>query len=248
MTDMAPEVHTLTGPYVLNALPEDERAGFEAHLADCTACRQEVAELTEVAVRLGSAAAADPPDRLKGRVMATIGTTRQLPPEPRHRAPSEEEEIPERRYTRRNLLTLAAAGLAVAGAGGFAVDQYRDASRARRDSDQLAALLAEPDAQTVRGPVTGGGRATVVSSRSQDTAMVILDRLPEAPTDHEYQLWFLDDEQQARSIGLIGQAPRRTSTVTASGIADAAAFGLTVEPEGGSAAPTTKPLTVLPMT
>jgi anti-sigma-K factor RskA len=247
MSETAPDAHALTGPYVLDALPDDERAGFETHLADCAACRQEVAELIEVSARLGSAAAAEPPDRLKGSVMAAIGTTRQLPPQPRHRGAPADEPAPPRTYTRRNLFALAAAGLAVAGAGGFAVDQYRDATRARQETAQLAALLAAPDARTARGPVKGGGRATVVSSRSQDTAMVILDALPEAPDAHEYQLWFLDDEQNARSIGLIGGKPARTSTVTAGGLGDAAAFGLTVEPDGGSPEPTTDPLTVLRM-
>ena len=30
------------GTYVLGALPDDERAGYEAHLDDCPACRAEV--------------------------------------------------------------------------------------------------------------------------------------------------------------------------------------------------------------
>ena len=49
-----PDVHTLTGPYVLDALPEDERAQFEAHLAGCDFCSTEVAELREAAVKLAT--------------------------------------------------------------------------------------------------------------------------------------------------------------------------------------------------
>ena len=33
------------GAYLLGALPDDERAAFEAHLAGCAACREEVDEL-----------------------------------------------------------------------------------------------------------------------------------------------------------------------------------------------------------
>ncbi|WP_047470085.1 RskA family anti-sigma factor, partial [Streptomyces sp. M10] len=29
------ELHTLTGAYALHALPEEERAAFDRHLADC---------------------------------------------------------------------------------------------------------------------------------------------------------------------------------------------------------------------
>ena len=33
------------GAYLLDVLPQDERAAFEAHLAECEVCRHDVAEL-----------------------------------------------------------------------------------------------------------------------------------------------------------------------------------------------------------
>lgn len=40
--------HDAVGAYLLDALTEDERAEFEAHLATCAACQREVAELSSV--------------------------------------------------------------------------------------------------------------------------------------------------------------------------------------------------------
>lgn len=76
-----PDVHTLTGAYVCDALAPAEREAFEQHLAQCAACRGEVAELREVAAVLGTAVAQQPPARLKALVDARIEVTRQLPPE-----------------------------------------------------------------------------------------------------------------------------------------------------------------------
>ena len=76
-----PDVHTLTGAYVCDALAPAEREAFEEHLAQCSACSQEVAELREVTAVLGKAVALEPPARLKSAVDARVAITRQLPPE-----------------------------------------------------------------------------------------------------------------------------------------------------------------------
>src|SRR4051794_21965125 len=61
------------GTYVLGALPEDERAAYEAHLAVCPACRAETDDLTVAAQALPmSAPAMKPPPALKGRIMAEV--------------------------------------------------------------------------------------------------------------------------------------------------------------------------------
>lgn len=280
---MAADTHTLTGPYVLDALPDEERAEFERHLAECAWCVIEVTELTETAVRLAGTVATVPPAALKSRLLAQVARTSQLPPaaepgpdtagpeQPGSAAGPEQPgtELPgaarpsraERRYGRRDLLTLAAAGLVVAGTGAVAVDRNRDADRARRatgqaaqeaaqaqrDADQLAALLAQPDARTVRGAVTGGGQATVVASRRRDAAIVVVDGLPEAPQDREYQLWFIESPTFARSLGLLGRRPGTTRRLIEGGIARAAAFGITIEPAGGSAQPSSQPIAALPL-
>jgi anti-sigma-K factor RskA/putative zinc finger protein len=241
-----PEVHTLTGPYVLNALPEDERIGFEAHLADCQSCSAEIAELREAANKLGNAVATEPPPVLKARVLAEIATTRQLHPLVRPEVPTS-EPAPARRkaFNRRSFFSLAAAGLLVAGAGGVAIDQYRDNSQAHRQNQELAALLAEPDARTVRGTLKTGGQAAVVMSPTKDTAIVLLNNLPKLPNNKTYQLWLSDKSQKMHSVGL---ATTDGPHLIEGGVADKIAFGLTVENKPGATEPTLTTASVIPMT
>lgn len=237
----SPDVHALTGPYALGALPELERREFERHLADCQSCQAEVAELRETATRLAAPVAAEPPAELRRRVLAATASTRQLPPD------SAERPATSRRtgLSRRSVLAIAAGGVVVAGTGGLAIDRYREAAQLRRESDELAALLTEPDALLRRGPVAGGGRATVVTSVRRDAAVVLLEGMPAPPDRRTYQLWFLEDGG-ARSLGLAGAD--RASTTVRGGIARANAFGLTVEPDGGSTQPTLPAVAQIPLT
>jgi anti-sigma-K factor RskA len=237
----AAEVHALTGPYALGALPEFERREFERHLADCQSCRAEVAELRETATRLAAPVAVEPSADLRRRVLAAAASTRQLPPDAGERPAAGRRTG----LSRRSVLAVAAGGLVVAGTGGLAIDRYREAARLRSENDELAALLTEPDALLRRGPVTGGGRATVVTSVRRDAAVVLLEGMPAPPDRRTYQLWFLEDGG-ARSLGLAGS--NRASTTVSGGIARANAFGLTVEPAGGSAQPTLPTVAQFPLT
>ncbi|TDU86607.1 anti-sigma-K factor RskA [Kribbella voronezhensis] len=238
-----PEVHALTGPYVLNALPEDERIGFEEHLADCQSCSAEVSELREAANKLGTAVAAPPPPALKARVMAEISTTRQLSPLVREPA-AEPEPLRRKGFSRRSFFGLAAAGLAVAGAGGIAIDQYRENSQTRRQNEQLAALLAESDAQTVRGNLKSGGQATVVMSPAKDTAIVLLHDLPKLPDDKTYQLWL---EDKGRTMHSVGVTTHDGSKLIQGGIVGKVALGLTIENKPGATEPNLSTASVIPM-
>jgi anti-sigma-K factor RskA len=236
-----PDVHTLTGPYVLDALPEDERARFEQHLTECTFCATEVGELREAAIKLATQVATPPPPALKTNVMSAIDQIRQVPP----LIPGAEDEVSQRRVSRRSVLALAAAALAVAGAGGIAIDQYRDKQEAVQANERMAAVLAEPDARTVHGAVNGGGQATIVLSPRANAAVVVLRDLPQLPANHTWQLWLIDRSQTGHSVGL---ASGDLTTVVDNAVTDRVAFGLTIEPTGGSAQPTLPAAAMIPMT
>ena len=62
------ELHLLTGSYALDALPDDEQAEFEKHLARCPSCAEEVRGLRETAARLAMATAIIPPPEMRERV------------------------------------------------------------------------------------------------------------------------------------------------------------------------------------
>jgi anti-sigma factor RsiW len=79
---MSTDVHTLAGAYVLDAVSDAERRAFEHHMTRCPSCTQEVRELRETTVRLGSATVAAPPPRMWDQVH---DATRQLSPSARPR-------------------------------------------------------------------------------------------------------------------------------------------------------------------
>lgn len=239
MTD--PDVHTLTGPYVLDALPDDERTRFEAHLAECTFCTTEVAELRAAAVKLATQVSAPPPPALKADVMAAIEHVRQLPPVVQDQPSSPGVR---RRFGRRSVFALAAAAAVVTLSGGIAIDQYRERTAAERANQQVAAVLAEPDAHTVHGPVNGGGQATVVTSSRADKSVVVLRDLPKLPPGRTWQLWMMDPRQTPHSIGLATGDLTRVISGSTTGMKT---FGLTVEPTGGSRTPTLPAAALIPL-
>ena len=76
----SPDMHLDTGALALNALPDDEAAEVEAHLATCDSCPAELAGFRETVALLGSVAAEAPPASLRRAIMARIAVTPQLPP------------------------------------------------------------------------------------------------------------------------------------------------------------------------
>ncbi|MBP0457430.1 anti-sigma factor [Streptomyces montanisoli] len=242
------DLHTLTGAYALHALGPEERAEFERHLLACPACAQEVAELSATATRLGLAVSLVPPDHLKQQVLQRVATERQLPPEVATSA------RPGAGARRRRALTRWALAACIAGAaalGGVAVWQHQEAQDARaqaqsviQDSHNLAAVLSAPDARTTAGKLSDGATGTVVVSRSQDRAAFIASGLPTPPSGKTYQLWY-DDAGTMRSAGLLNPSAASQAVLLTGHVGQASAMGITVEPAGGSAAPTTTPLALM---
>ncbi|TRV72842.1 anti-sigma factor [Streptomyces sp. 130] len=249
MTDAG--LHTLTGAYALHALPDSERRDFERHLGDCEACSTEVRELSETATRLGLAVAAPAPRELRERVLREITTVRQEPP-----ALPRRERSPDRRggAARWSRFALAACLAAAAGFGGIAVWQHQEAREAQRQADaarlraeQVARVLAAPDAKTASGALKGGAQGTVVVSRGQDRAVFLASGLAEAPSGKVYQLWF-DDGGTMRPAGLMratGPSSTTYTTLLDGPVGGATGMGVTVEPAGGSERPTSAPVALM---
>lgn len=232
---MTADVHALTGAYVLDAVTGEERLEFERHLRECETCAREVDELRETATRLGRAAAAVPPPRLKGAVLNRIRQVRQDPPEaavpPRWRRTS---------WTTR--LTSAAAAVLLVAAGVLGVllvrsERATDDARARTAA--ISSILEAGDARVLNQRARDGGALTLLSSRSADRALVLTENLPELEPDQDYQAWTIGD--RVRSAGLI---PEDDTTFTVHDIAAAGSIGITVEPAGGSERPTLPDLIV----
>ena len=243
---MQPDVHALTGAYVCDALDEAERAAFEEHLAACPACTQEVAELREVTAVLGMAAAVAPPARLKAAVDARVRVTRQ---QPRTVVPITSAPSARRRNRAAWTGWAAAAALAcvVTGQTVYSVHQHDQLSSVSQQASALTALLGAPDARSNSAMVSTGGNAVVVDSRSRDEAAIALSGLHSLPAGKVYQLWMIGPDG-ARSGGVL-PTPQQGAEgpIIAHGLGNATTIGLTVEPSGGSAHPTTTPILLLAM-
>ncbi|WP_328307189.1 anti-sigma factor [Streptomyces sp. NBC_00442] len=245
------DVHTLTGAYALDALPDAERAAFEDHLDACAVCAQEVREFTETAGRLGLAVSVRPPVELKTTVLRRITIVRQDSPHtpgPPGRAGSRV------RRARWSPFALAACLAAAAGLGGIAVWQHQQADDAQqradasqRQSQQLADVLAAPDAKATTATLKNGATATLVVARSKNQAAFVATGLPHPPAGKIYQLWF-NDSGTMRPAGLMDPARTTDAVLLAGSVNRASGMGITLEPAGGSPAPTSAPLALMDFT
>jgi anti-sigma-K factor RskA len=101
----------------------------------------------------------------------------------------------------------------------------------------VSRVFEAPDARTLT-IAAGGGRLQVAVSEQADRMAVRTDRLPPLPDRKVYQLWAVRSGR-ATSVGLVEDV--RSGAVMplpASGTTVA----ITVEPAGGSKAPTTRPI------
>ncbi|MFE5259203.1 anti-sigma factor [Streptomyces coelicoflavus] len=254
--------HLDVGAYVLHALPPDEAAAFENHLATCAACRREVEELSGVAVRLGAAEARTPPPGLRDRVLERISGVRQEhvgPREPheartRRATPGPTTGAGEQRYRRRArrlALALAASVVAVAALGGATWWQHSEADSARQEAaaahaagQELADVLAAPDATLSTGELPHDATASVIASRAQERAAFVATGLPPLNGGRIYELWY-EEGGAFRPAGLLAGTGGRQARILEGPLDGATAVGITVEPAGGSTQPTTDPLGVL---
>ncbi|MFI7124599.1 anti-sigma factor [Nonomuraea sp. NPDC050153] len=151
--------------------------------------------------------------------------------------------VPLRRGRARLTAGLAAVATAAAVAlGAVALDARRDVSELTARNDELIAVLAAPDAETVRQPVTSGGTGTVVISRSRGRMMFASSGLSELPQSKGYELWLMGPDGP-RPAGMLDRAGGDLTTpllITPDRADDRVA--LTVEPAAGSRRPTTQPI------
>jgi Anti-sigma-K factor rskA len=228
------ELHVLTGSYVLDAVSAAERGEFERHLPHCPSCDVEVRGLRETAARLARTCAMTPPARMEQQVLAATYRTRQLPPLPASRP----RRIP--RVPRRVAVLAAAASVAVAaGLGITQLSAQHQLDRARQAA--VARVVTAPDARVETARTSAGGSVTVVTSAALHESVVSASGMASLPSGRVYQVWVMSSSG-ARSAGLL-----HGSSLLASAVHPGDRIGITVEPAGGTARPTTSPIAVLPV-
>ena len=231
---MTADIHALAGAYALDALPPEERRFFEAHLDVCSVCRHEVNELIATAAMLGVAVAEPPPADLRARVLAQIDVTRQD-------SVQETFTFQRRRgWWRSALVPVAASLVLIIGGLTVAVDRLGDRlDRTEREQQLVAQVMAAPDSRVV--PIDGpeGSRARLIVSESAGHAVFVADDLPDVGRERAYALWLIGGDG-AVAAGLVQPSDGgETVRLVEGDVSSADAFGVTVEPAGGSEQPTT---------
>jgi hypothetical protein len=124
--------------------------------------------------------------------------------------------------------------------GGWAISSRNDAHEATAQTQELTQLLSSPDVKTASGSFATAGSGTVIVSASQGRALLVAGGLPALPSGKVYEAWTLTKAPvpagtftPSGSQTLVSLPSR---AVTSSGVA------ITVEPDGGSPHPTTKPI------
>lgn len=241
MNDENADIHTLSGAYALDALEPGERAAFERHLEACEQCRDEVRSFGDALSVVVDESAQEPPERLRDSVLAGITAVRPLPPAT-HDSPDDVVVAlrPGRRRAVTAVLAVAAAvlGVALAGTAWRTVTLQDEVSRLSAAAADVTTVLTAPDARIATATATTGGRGTMVMSPSSGQVALVTDGLAPVPAGKTYQVWFVG----RGSVVPAGFVDGGTAgTVLTGHPDDAVAIGVTVEPRGGSPAPTSDP-------
>ncbi len=152
---------------------------------------------------------------------------------------------PAERRARARWRPLRTVGAIAAGAalllGGVAVGaQLGEDSR----NEALGAVVSAADAQRDEVELADGSTATVVWSAERGQSAILFDGLTAAPAGRTYQAWYIDADGP-QSAGTFDASGDATAFLLDGALTAGAAVGVTVEPDGGSDAPTTDPILVV---
>jgi anti-sigma-K factor RskA len=216
-------IHELTAAYALDALdPADERE-YEEHLARCPSCQEELAGFRDVAAHLAYVPEGpSPPPALREQILERA---RQEPA----------GNVVPFRPRRAVVWTSAAAAVAAVvalGIGIWAASLSRDLDRER----DTVRLLANP-ARSL--PLSGASGQVAVGDDGQ--AVLAVSDLPSAPKGKTYEIWVIEGKTPHKA-GLFEGQDRKDVVRLTRRVPSGAVVAVTVEPDGGVDAPTTKPI------
>ncbi len=217
------QVEGLAGAYAVFALPDEEREDVERHVAGCSQ-HPALAELRAVARSLALAAPEmQPPVALKARIMDAINADIARP------AASRPVSRARRLAWLRRLFASPAAGYGLAAALAIAVAVL------------LVADLGGGGDNVVR-QLTGNGSGQVVYIPDRDTAVLTAEGLQPPSPGKTYQVWSVADATPV-SIGFLEVSEQgQASSVLHVHLRGGEIIAVTLEPSGGSPAPTTDPV------
>jgi len=235
---MAHKEQELLGAYVMGALESDERIELEAHLGTCHECQAELAEYEQVSEGLlHLATPAVPAQGLRASLTARLaGRPRTLPAARRRggvRAPQ---------------LGFAGLGVALLVLNGALILETRRLSErgqellAQQEASQTALALASYSTSQTAFVQEERIWGTFVYEENFPVAVLNVWGLPASAEDQAYQLWLFNPDG-TRTTGALfrtAESQELISVLIRSPIpfGEVTGFGVTVEPDTGSPAPT----------
>lgn len=228
--------------YALGALEAAEVAALASHLSGCAACRAELAAFQRLGEGLLLALPPQAPrSGLRRAVAARLPGGRS--------AARRSRRLPAFSFAR---LAVGAAFLLLLGINLLSVLQVQalrreQAEMARQlESGQIAiGMLAYPETEML--PISGEGVAgTLLANRQRKIAVLLTWDLPTLEQGQTYQIWLISPDGERVSGGLF--LPQRDQAYTLVVVqlsgppGEYVGLGVTVEPAGGSPAPTTPPV------
>lgn len=221
--------------YALGALDAEEVAALETHLGTCDSCRTELAEYRLVSESLLTTV---PPKQPSAALRQRL--QRRLPGARKTQHPQQPFSF--------SRLSLGFAVFALLVLNLFTFHQLRQiqSQQARlldqiQDAQVALAMLSSPGIEMFSihdGTIAG----TLLLDTQQNTAVLIVKNLPMPQKDKTYQIWLVRPDGGRESAGVFrpeGGGSYTTQLISATGsFSDYLGIGVTVEPAGGSDAPT----------
>jgi anti-sigma-K factor RskA len=225
----ADALHDLTTAYALNALDPEDARRYEAHLAHCKRCHDELAGLSETASALAYATDAPaPPPALRARILEQARAERP-------------NVVPLRpRWFRPVIAAAAVAACAAIGLGLWAASlsgrlDRREAELA--DQQRVAQILADPGSRKI-----SFSRGTLVVA-SDGKGALVLNKLADPGSDRTYEAWVADGGTP-RPAGLFAGGTTVTVPLDRP-VGDGATVMVTREEAGGTESPSQAPFIVV---
>ena len=218
-----------TAAYLLGALDDEERQGYEAHAGSCPECREEIAFLRVATDALpASVAQHDAPPALKDRIMSVVHSEAELL---RAAGPEADRVAVPRRRDRRWWQFVPRSGLALAAACVVLVVGIG-----------IGIGLTGDDPRNVTGDAPPGVKATL--QLEDDGGRLVLNGMDAPPEGKVMQVWLVHGENGKPEPTDALFRPNRdgSASVAVPGDMDGVTrVMVSEEPEGGSQSPTTAP-------
>ena len=230
--------------YVLGALPEEERAAFEAYLEARPERQAEVEDLVGVAGLLAlSPPEHEPSDDLKRRIMGVVEPESSRPRAARRRASSWFG-----RYLGFRKLALGMAAVLLVGLLSWNVLLQGDVRELRGQVEEARSAQESQDVgpeevQQIQldGAWAEQGARAEVTAMKGDRSILVVENMPSMPEDRTLQIWVIEDEVPKPS-GLLEPAGDMGATAITRPMNEGDTLAVTIEPAGGSEEPTTEPV------